>query len=91
MHWVFIAAQGLSLVVVSGATLCEAQAVGAQAQYLGLTGSHTGSVVVASGLHWVLLFFFISFIYLWLHWVFVAACELSLVVANGGLLSNCGT
>ena len=29
---------------------------------------------------------FILFIYFWLHWVFVAACGLSLVVASGGLL-----
>ena len=34
----------------------------------------------------LLLGFFIVvyFIYFWLHWVFVAACGLSLVVASGG-------
>ena len=31
--------------------------------------------------------FFNSFIYLWLHWVFVAVCELSLVVASRGYSS----
>ena len=30
---------------------------------------------------------FILFIYFWLHWVFVAACGLSLVVVNGGYSS----
>ena len=30
---------------------------------------------------------FILFIYFWLHWVFVAACRLSLVVASGGYSS----
>ena len=35
----------------------------------------------------LLLFFNIYlFIYLWLHWVFVAVLRLSLVVARGGLL-----
>ena len=29
---------------------------------------------------------FILFIYFWLHWVFVAVCRLSLLVASGGLL-----
>ena len=29
-------------------------------------------------------FFFNLFIYFWLHWVFVAVCELSLVAASGG-------
>ena len=29
-------------------------------------------------------FFFFLFIYFWLHWVFVAACELSLIAASGG-------
>ena len=28
-------------------------------------------------------FFFNKFIYFWLHWVFAAACGLSLVVASG--------
>ena len=43
-------------------------------------------------LHWQVdsFFFkinlFILFIYFWLHWVFVAACGLSLVVVSGGLL-----
>ena len=32
----------------------------------------------------VILFFFFSFIYLWLRWVFVAACGLSLAAASGG-------
>ena len=31
-----------------------------------------------------LSFFKNKFIYLWLHWVFVAACGLSLVAASGG-------
>ena len=30
------------------------------------------------------LFIFLNFIYFWLYWVFVAARELSLVVASGG-------
>ena len=30
---------------------------------------------------------FILFIYFWLHWVFIAACRLSLVVASGGYSS----
>ena len=30
---------------------------------------------------------FILFIYFWLHWVFVAACGLSLVAASGGYSS----
>ena len=35
-------------------------------------------------------FFLINlFIYFWLHWVFAAACSLSLVVASGGF-SRCG-
>ena len=33
--------------------------------------------------HWCCCFFKIDF---WLHWVFVAACGLSLVVASGGLV-----
>ena len=45
---------------------------------------------------WVCLFFINLFIYLWLHWVFVAACGLSLAAANGSTLccsaraSHCG-
>ena len=45
-------------------------------------------------LHWkrgVFIFFFNKFIYLftylWLHWVFIAACGLSLVVASRGYSS----
>ena len=37
-----------------------------------------------------LFFFFFNFylfIYFWLHWVFFAACRLSLVVASGGYSS----
>lgn len=30
------------------------------------------------------------FIYLWLPWVFVAECRLSLVAVSSGLLSSCG-
>ena len=37
---------------------------------------------------WIL--FFPSFIYFWLHWVFVAASRFSLVVVSCGLLSSCG-
>ena len=33
-------------------------------------------------------FFLVLFIYFWLHWVFVAACRLSLVVVSGRLLSS---
>ena len=32
-------------------------------------------------------FYFFKFIYFWLHWVFIAACGLSLVVASGGCSS----
>ena len=32
----------------------------------------------------IILYKFILFIYFWLHWVFVAAFRLSLVVASGG-------
>ena len=32
----------------------------------------------------IMLSFFFFLIYLWLHWVFVAVCGLSLVVASGG-------
>ena len=32
-------------------------------------------------------FFFLIFIYFWLHWVFVAVCRLSLVVVSGGYSS----
>ena len=35
----------------------------------------------------ILFFFFNKFIYFWLHWVFVAARRLSLVVASGGYFS----
>ena len=34
-----------------------------------------------------LFFFFYKFIYLWLHWIFVAARGLSLVMASGGYSS----
>ena len=33
-----------------------------------------------------MIFFFYKFIYLWLHWVFVAAHGLTLVAESGGLL-----
>ena len=46
------------------------------------------------GYHWIspsiflpIYIFLIYFIYFWLHWVFVAACALSLVVASGGYSS----
>ena len=42
-------------------------------------------VVTSPNLTVPLLFFFIY--YFWLHWVFVAACGLSLVVASGGCCS----
>ena len=32
-------------------------------------------------------FFFLKLIYFWLHWVFVAACGLSLVATSGGYSS----
>ena len=32
---------------------------------------------------------FIYLLYFWLHWVFIALCELSLVVAGGGYSSLC--
>ena len=31
-----------------------------------------------------LFIYFLNFIYFWLHWVFIAACRLSLVVVSGG-------
>ena len=33
-----------------------------------------------------LFFYNFIFIYLWLHWIFVAVCGLSLVIASRGLL-----
>ena len=42
------------------------------------------NVVNATG-SYTLFFYYFLFIY-WLRWVFIAACGLSLVVANGGLL-----
>ena len=42
-------------------------------------------VVVQVSLWYSIFFFTINlFIYFWLHWVFVAACGLSLVTVNGG-------
>ena len=35
----------------------------------------------------ILKIYFILFIYFWLHWVFVAACGLSLVAVSGGYSS----
>ena len=42
------------------------------------------------GLFFLLYFIFlITFIYLTLHWVFIAVCVLSLVAVSGRLLSSC--
>ena len=46
----------------------------------GLCPSHLGHL---SSLTTLTLFFFFSS---WLHWVFIAACRLSLVAASGGVL-----
>ena len=50
------------------------------------SNSHSciGSRVLPWGPPWKFYFLKILFIYFWLHWVFVAGCQLSLVAASKG-------
>ena len=51
---------------------------------LGLHNSYTckSLKVDSSSRHLLLLLFIYLFVYLWLYWVFVAACQISLVVMS---------
>ena len=75
LHWVFVAAHGLSLVAASGPTLrCSARA------------SHCGG---SSLFLKVFLKFIYLFIYFWMRCVFVAVRGISLVAASGATF-RCG-